>query len=274
MKHHRTRRMRNLTRFAIVAGLLFGTDAVVSVTMGHQQDISGWALFLMILGLAAYQLRKRLPFLPLGKAANWLQLHIYTGLLTGCLFLIHVSFQIPNGTLESILAVLYLLVFFSGVGGLILSRTIPTRLASRGEEVLFERIPVFIRKLRDDVEALVFAAIAATDTTAIPDLYQQHLKTFFDGPRHALPHLLHSGHPVGLLLDEVHATQRFVNEEEKVILEQIAESVQAKDDLDYQFALQGLLKLWLFVHVPLTYSLIIIAVCHLVAASAFVSSMG
>lgn len=274
MKSHRTRRIHNLIRFAIVATVLFVADGMVSVTMGHASSVSGWALFLIILGLAAYQLRKRLPFLPLGNVATWLQVHIYAGLLTGCLFLIHIGYRIPDGTLESILAVLYLLVFFSGVGGLILSRTIPTRLASRGEEVLFERIPVFIGKLRDDVEALVFDAISVTDTSAIPELYQRHLQTFFDRPRHALLHLLHSKRPVGLLLDEVQATRRFVNEKELVILDQIAQRVQAKDDLDYQFALQGALKLWLFVHVPLTWSLIVIAVCHLVAASAFVSSIG
>jgi cytochrome b561 len=259
---------------ACVAMLLFISDGVISATMGHGSFVSGWTLFLMILGLAAYQLRKRLPILPLGNVANWLQVHIYAGLLTGCLFVIHVGYRVPDGTLESILALLYLLVFFSGVGGLILSRTIPPRLASRGEEVLFERIPVFIRKLRDEVETLVFDAIEVTDTTAIPELYQQHLQAFFERPRHALLHLLHSKHPVGLLLNEVHATERFVNEQELVILEQIVERAQAKDDLDYQFALQGVLKLWLFVHVPLTYSLIVIAVCHLVAASAFVSSIG
>ena len=39
------------------------------------------------------------------------------------------------------------------------------------------------------------------------------------------------------------------------------------------FALQAALKLWLFVHVPLTYSMIVLAVCHLVTASAFASSI-
>ncbi len=44
---------------------------------------------------------------------------------------------------------------------------------------------------------------------------------------------------------------------------------QAKDDLDYQSALQGALKFWLFVHVPLTYGLLIFAVFHILVVYTF-----
>ncbi len=45
--------------------------------------------------------------------------------------------------------------------------------------------------------------------------------------------------------------------------------VEAKDDLDYQRALQGALKFWLFVHVPLTYGLLIFAAFHILVVYSF-----
>jgi len=46
--------------------------------------------------------------------------------------------------------------------------------------------------------------------------------------------------------------------------------VIAKNNLDYQHALQMVLKGWLFVHIPLTYSLIVVAAVHGVLAYAFI----
>ena len=52
-------------------------------------------------------------------------------------------------------------------------------------------------------------------------------------------------------------------------MDAIIRQVQRKDDLDYQYALQGALKLWLFVHIPLTYGLLVLAIFHGLAACAY-----
>ena len=49
--------------------------------------------------------------------------------------------------------------------------------------------------------------------------------------------------------------------------------VRAKNDLDFQYANGGLLKLWLFVHVPPTYALILAILAHVVVAYAFSSGI-
>ena len=46
-------------------------------------------------------------------------------------------------------------------------------------------------------------------------------------------------------------------------------AVEAKDDLDYHYAHQAVLKYWLFVHVPLAYSLVLVSGLHVVLAFAF-----
>src|SRR5262245_18797611 len=103
--------------------------------------LSGWLLFLLMLILAAYNGRKKLPFLPLATSEGWLQFHIYAGFLTIALFGAHISFKVPTGWFEGTLAWLYILVTLSGIVGLFFSRALPKRLTTLGGEVLFERIP-------------------------------------------------------------------------------------------------------------------------------------
>ena len=62
---------------------------------------------------------------------------------------------------------------------------------------------------------------------------------------------------------------RFLNREEREVMKQIAELVRRKDTLDYHHSLQLTLKLWLFVHIPLTYSLLIFSLVHIVLVYAF-----
>jgi hypothetical protein len=54
-----------------------------------------------------------------------------------------------------------------------------------------------------------------------------------------------------------------------MVLENLADLVRRKDGLDYHHALQTSLKLWLFMHVPLTYSLMIFSLLHVVLVYAF-----
>ena len=50
--------------------------------------------------------------------------------------------------------------------------------------------------------------------------------------------------------------------DERQTMQLIATKVREKNALDYQYALQSTLKIWLFVHVPMTYSLLVFAVTH------------
>jgi hypothetical protein len=57
--------------------------------------------------------------------------------------------------------------------------------------------------------------------------------------------------------------KRYTNEREREILDQLADLLREKRRLEFHYALQGLLKAWLFVHIPFTYSLLIFTVVHL-----------
>src|SRR5215211_5164806 len=113
--------------------LLAGAAAVMahrrwSHELSNYAYLSGWVLMAVMVLLALYNMRKRLPFLSLGSSEAWLQIHIYAGFFAVVLFLMHVGFRMPTGWFEGTLAWLYVLVTGSGIAGLWLSRVLPRRL--------------------------------------------------------------------------------------------------------------------------------------------------
>jgi len=231
--------------------------------------LSGWLLFLVMLVLALYNGRKKLPFLPLGTSEGWLQFHIYAGFLTVVLFLVHIRYRAPSGLFEIILAWLYLLVTGSGIAGLFVTRSIPRRLTTRGGEVLFERIPAIRRALQEQAETLALKSIPEARSTTIADFYVRHLRDFFGGPRNLSLHLMEVRRPLNSLLNKISDLHRYLDARERETLDKISQLVRQKDGLDYHQSLQLLLKGWLFVHIPLTYSLLIFSLVHIVLVYAF-----
>ncbi len=231
--------------------------------------LSGWLLFAVMVVLTGYNWFKKIPYLPLGRSEVWLEFHIYAGLFTGVLFLLHVRLQWPTGWFEGVLTVLYAVVMVSGVIGIIISRGWPKRLTARGGEVPFERIPIVRRELREQAEALALNSVAEAKSATIAEFYSRRLHGFFAGPQNFFSHLFEIRLPLNALLHDLGDLNRFLNESERKVTEQLVTLVRQKDGLDYQRALQLTLRLWLFVHIPVTYSLMLWAIAHIVLVYGF-----
>ncbi len=262
------RRWLGLTVTVFLALVAVILTAGVSLSLRNDSFLSGWVLLGSMIVLALYKLRKKLPYPPLLRSSTWLQIHIYLGALSVLIFLLHIHFRVPDGPLETTLAGLYLAVAGSGVVGIVLTRFIPPRLATRGEEVLFERIPVLTRELRIKAEELVVECGQSTPASILPGFYTRELADFFHGPRHFLHHLLQRG-PFHGLTSKLGHLDRYFSDEERRTAAELAAVIEVKDKLDYHHAMQSTLKGWLFVHVPLTYALIILALVHTLLAHAF-----
>ena len=176
---------------------------------------------------------------------------------------------VPEGGLERVLALLFAAVAGSGLFGLFLARTVPRRLTRRGEEVLYDRVPAFRRRLMERAEALALRAAADSGSTTLADYYVDRLRPFFDGSGNFLDHALGRGRRRHALLEEMRSLERYLDDDERATLADIADLARAKDDLDHQYALQSLMRRWLFVHVPATWALLALAALHAVVAHAF-----
>lgn len=263
------RRWRNLLLALLAASAAVVMTVVADASLLHVSYLSGWMLLAAVLFLTLFSVRKRLSFLPLWTAASWLQVHVWVGLLTIVLFLLHIQFRIPNGPLEVALAVVFSVIALSGVAGIILSRGIARRLTRRGEEVIYERIPEYRRDLRDEADVLVRRSVDETGSSTIADFYTARLRHLFSGSRDYLQHLFELNLSRYALVTEFMSVGRYLNDREQAILDELRELVIRNDELNYHRALHLTLKAWLFIHVPLTYSMLILIAVHVLLVYVF-----
>lgn len=265
---------RRVWRIGITAAaiVVFGViDFLYESSLRNPQFLNGWVLLTGILFLTLLNFRKKLTVLPLGTAESWVQVHIYVGFFTVFVFMLHAGTMLPEGPFEWALWLLFWVVALSGVLGAYLSRVWPGRLEQHGERIIFERIPVFRAELAREAETLAMTSVHDAASMTISNFYVDVLHDFFQKPRNLLAHLRSSGRPVSRLTEEIEKLERYVDPPQRETLRSIRDLVLAKDNLDYQFAQQGSLKIWLFVHIPATYSLILLSLFHAALIYAFSS---
>lgn len=230
---------------------------------------SGVFLYLMMLFLASYNLRKKITMLPLLKSSTWLQMHIYVGVLSIFVFFIHISYRIPNGAYEVALALCYLVSVVTGFFGLYISRRFPVVMTPEMGTTIFEEIPRDIKRLREQAEAVVFASLKETNQSSLADFYVYRLASFFQEPRNFFNHLVGSRQHILKIETATKGVRRYLNEKEIELLEQIEALVHRKDQLDRQYCLQSVLKGWLFVHIPFSYGVLVLGTFHAILAYRF-----
>lgn len=238
----------------------------------HQTYLSGWVLFAVMLFLTFFNLRKRIPFLRIGSTSFWLQLHVYVGVFSGVLFFVHIGWSWPEGNFHQLLAWCYVVVFMTGVLGLWISRRFPRMLTIAGYETPFERIPYARSSLREEAEALVLTGVDGQTSPVIAEFYSKTLGMFFTRPCNRWAHLRQSRAPQAAHVSQFDEVRRYAKKGEGEMLEKLGELVARKHLLDYQYSLQSALRLWLFAHIPLSYSLLIFSVLHIIIVYAFSGS--
>jgi hypothetical protein len=269
MTYFRHRRIRNASIMLIALLIVWAVVRLQQGTLDSPAFTTGYLLIGVILFLALYNIRKKLPFLPLGSSAKWLQWHLYVGMGSAALFAMHAGLTLPNGVLETALAIVYLLTFGSGLVGLYATRVIPRQLARVGEEVIYERIPAFRRQVGIEVNDTVLGAVAASGATTLADFYTARLYDFIQRPRGISYLFWPTSSLRRALMREMQDVRRYLSDHEQTACERMFALVRRKDDLDFHEARQKLLKLWLFVHIGLTCALVFLAILHGLVAHAF-----
>lgn len=257
-----------VTTLALVAALVLLARAY-DARLARIDHATGYLLFLVVLALAALGMRKKLATLPLGTAAGWLRWHLGLGLVAVVLAALHAGLAPPKGTLEILLWLSFVTVTLSGLLGLFVSRSFAPRLATRGQEVIWERIPALRARIREEAEGVVRRSQSELHSTAVADTYEAHVAAFLSRPANFISHVFGSGRPVKAILDTLEAQNRYANEAERELTRELRELVVMKDDLDFHWALQSVLKGWLFLHVPATSVLLLLALAHGLLAEAF-----
>lgn len=243
--------------------------ALVERRAGHGAVVTGYVLLLMVLALGTFNLRKRLPALPIGTARTWMLAHLAIGIAALPLYLQHAGGLWPSGRYEQLLALAFYGTMASGVAGWMLQRLLPRRLTDLGGEVVFERIPAEIAAVRENVEAVVLAAMRESGSSALGRYYAESLDWYFWQPRFLFSHLLGANRSARWIRDHIHALRRYLGDKEREGLDKIEAFALRKNQLDAHYVLQGALQLWLLVHVPCAVLLTALALWHLVVVNIY-----
>ena len=225
----------------------------------------GIFVFAALLGV-----RKKVPFLPLGNVQSWLRGHIWLTLLTIPLILLHSGFRL-GAPMTTTLMVLYAIVMVSGIYGLVLQHKLPTMMKeSLPAEFVFEQIPnvraqlcAAAEKLQRSLkqQATTGSAVVATDVSqeeVLAGFIEQRLLPCLRA-RHSEKYRL--GHTREA--DEIFRQLKLrVDEMYRPRVDEMRRWCEERRLTDTQVRMQHWLHGWLFVHVPLSFLLLLMTVWH------------
>ena len=264
---------------AVVSGGLFWLVWIYGNGLRDPRYLDGWVLAGGMLLQVYFHIALKTASLSAKSASRWRKIHIVLGFLLVAAFISHSDFSLPDTGFEWALWACFVLVALSGIAGVYLAWSLR---AKRGidELVGHDRIATRRTELARDVHAAVTMTEPAAAAIALPappydawimDLYTNHLRDFFQGQRSVTARLIGSQLPLQRLTDEIDDLSRYVDKRSQEKLAAIKNLAVEKDQLDLADAYLGLTKAWLFVHVPVTYALIVLTVLHILVVYAFSS---
>ena len=265
---------------AAISGGLFWLVWIYGNGLRDPRYLDGWVLAGGMSMQVTFHIAK-MAGLSLKSAMRWRRAHIFAGYLVIAAFISHSDFTLPDTGFEWALWTSFVLVTLSGILGTYLVWS--QRAKGRIDEVIsYERIPT----LRAELKRAFLVAVAETNPPAaafdlpglphdawIRDLCTTHLEDFFQGPRNFTAHLIASQRPLKRLTDAIDSLSGYVDQQSQAKLAAIRNLVIEKDRLDYARVSLGLTRGWLFVHVPVTYALIVLTVLHVIVVYAFSSGV-
>lgn len=275
----------------LAAFFFYGVSAWIARVPPSGGSATGITLGVLGLGLMLYaaflSVRKQFPIWRIGRAQTWMRGHLWLGLLSYPVILLHAGFTFGGGTLTQVTMWIFTVVVISGIAGAVLQHYMPkvmtrevrvetiyanisavrNQLAVEADRLLMPVTPtlaLFLSSGEVELKRAAAATLKRPDVAALKPLRNvvlEQVMPFLDSVR--------ADHP---LADERYANATF-EQLRKVtptdltdLIDDIEEICDEKRQLDRQQRLHRLLHGWLFVHVPLSYALLVLALVHAIVA--------
>jgi hypothetical protein len=253
-----------------------GGQSMGGTALGLTFGVIGFA-FMIFAGLLGA--RKKIPVWRVGRAQTWMRGHLWLGLLSLPILLLHSGFRYGHG-LTAVLMTLLIIVVASGIFGAALQHYMP-RVMTREVtmETIYEEIGHVRAQLLEEAEELIAkatavpekaAAAGAPDSTgvaavavsdeALPlrNFFDKELKPFLDKPESR-------GSALG---DAAQAHNAFMQLRTLVppALHTAIDDLENICEEERQLTLQSRLHLWLhgwlLLHIPLSFALLLLGAAH------------
>lgn len=223
----------------------------------------GIAAAVLMVGIALFGARRRLTRftkkLGAGRAQSWVQFHVYGGTIFLLLVLMHSGFRLPTGTLAWWLFGFSVWVSLSGIVGVFLQKWIPKILTSGlSIEVLYERIPELVGEIRDKSEEIILRC-----TEPVREFYRRSMAPALVAPQVRFIYYIDITGGIQAQVKQLDYLSKLLSSEDKDNLNQLESFYRTKLELDAHYTLQKALRLWLYLHVPASLILLLLAGLHI-----------
>lgn len=227
---------------------------------GLGYGIAGTALILL---LAFFGIRKRWYRSTFGTLEQWLQSHIYLGLLVLVVLLFHTGMRF-NDKIAVATFVLVIIVVASGILGAILYVTVPRLLTEVESNLTVEDMSDQLNQL-----ARAMARIASGHSAAFQRIHDELTKQTTPRGLAGWRLLVSRGRRAKQeAADWARLIGLVPKEEQEDLRQMLVLSRQRKElllRLIYQQRYKNVLEAWLYIHVPFTIALLVMTVVHVVA---------
>jgi hypothetical protein len=218
--------------------------------------------FVLCYVLAYFGIRKRSYRSRFGTLEQWLQSHIYLGVLALVILLLHTGGRFNDKVAVATL-ILVGIVVGSGILGAILYVTVPRLLTEVESELTIDDISEQINQL-----AKQMARIASGRSEPFQRIYRQLIDEGKPGWLAGWRLLLSRMKSKKSSSDWTPLLRLVPKEEEAELRQMLVVSRQRKElllRLLFQSRYKNVLESWLYVHVPFTVALLVMAIVHVVA---------
>jgi len=229
-------------------------------SFGLAYGIAGTALILL---LAFFGIRKRWYRSTFGTLEQWMQSHIYLGVLVLVILLFHTGGRF-NDKIAVATLVLVIIVVASGIVGAILYATVPRMLTEVESELTVEELGDQLNQM-----ARSMARIASARSAPFQRIYDELMRQTAPGPlagwRLIVSRLKRKSQQDA---DWARLIGLVPREEQEELRQMLVVSRQRRElllRLVYQQRYKNILEFWLYVHVPFTIALLAFAVLHVAA---------
>lgn len=226
--------------------------------------IFGTAGYLLILLLAYYGIRKRSYRSTFGTMEQWLQSHIYLGILVLVLLVLHTGGRF-NDMVAVTTLILVAVVVLSGIAGAIFFTTVPRLLTEVESNLTVEEISTQLNQLARNM-----ARLASGKSQPFVRIYEGLMKEsmpgWLAGWRLLFARMRRKSQQAAGDWSKMLALVG--KDEHEPLRQMLVFSRQRKEllmRLMYQQRYKNILEFWLYIHVPVTIAVIVFGTVHVVA---------
>ena len=285
--------------WARFTGVILLVAIVVYVPYGllsHKAPSGGSAIgltygiigFAMMIFAGLLSVRKKFPVMRIGRAKVWMRGHLWLGFLSYPIIILHSAFGL-GGPLTTTLMVLFTIVFVSGIVGAALQHYLPIKMTREVPmETIYDQIESVMGQLCHEADDIMVQLVPAMETVPAAEvvgdrtlpLYKiarevdsqdlQPIRTLYS--EKVQPYLLQPGNFSHEMADSEVAATIFeqVRKMSPTVIDELVDDLEnictEKRQLDRQARLHHWLHTWLFIHLPLSWTILVLGAIHAVIA--------